>query len=206
MADNDVLKKLAICDLLDEAISAFGVSPKEILVLPTARFKLLTPKNPNKGRAQLGNDAYERLQAFLDNAGVLDARPSPDDQKLFEDALDIDPGEAILFSATAHFSDFLVATGDKRCLRALHGLSHAERIRARVAGRIICFEQILSRIISCSGFGHVRTKLVPACGCDTVLRVAFGSGLNATEESVTRCLTIYTEHLRRETGSLLAPV
>ena len=40
LADNDIVKKLAVCNLIDEAVSALGVSLDEIRVLPTARYKL----------------------------------------------------------------------------------------------------------------------------------------------------------------------
>ena len=203
LADNDIVKKLAICNLLDEALGALGVSYDEILVLPTARFKLGVAKNADKARAQLGTETFDRLKSFLDRIGVIDTVPPPDEQRLFDDALDIDTGEAILFSASAHYAACLIATGDKRSLRALAALPNAELIIDRMAGRVICFEQIVMRIIQQSGFNVVRSRVVPACDCDTVLRAAFGSGLEATEETVMRCLTVYTQYLRDETGPLL---
>ena len=203
LADNDVVKKLAICDLLEEAVGALGVSHSEILVLPTARFKLGIAKNSDKARGQLGSKGFDRLKSFLASVGEISITPSPEEQQLFDDAFDIDAGEAILFSASAHYADCVIATGDKRCLRALASLRNAERIIARVGGHVICLEQILMRIIDRFGFELVRNKLVPGCDCDTVLRIAFGSGLSATEEGVRRCLTVYTGYLRKETGALL---
>jgi hypothetical protein len=203
LADNDIVKKLAICNLLEECVGALGVSHGEILVLPTARFKLGVAKNPDKARSKLGAASFDRLKSFLDQVGVIDTLPSPTEQLLFEDSLDIDAGEAILFSASAHYAGCLIATGDKRSLRALATLPNAEPIIDRVAGRVICFEQILMRVIGHTGFDLVRNRVVPVCDCDIVLRVAFGSGLDATEESVMRCLEIYTGYLRDETGALL---
>lgn len=203
LADNDIVKKLAICNLLEETAGALGVSNSEILVLPTARFKLGVAKNPDKARAQLGNDAFERLKSFFANVGVISVVPPPDEQQLFDDAFDIDSGEAILFSASAHYANCIIATGDKRCLRALSCLPNGERIIARVEGRVICLEQIVTRIIDRFGFEVVRDRVFPVCECDTVLRAAFGSGLMATEENVRHSLTAYTDHLRKETGLLL---
>ena len=97
LADNDIVKKLAICNLLDEAMIALGVSPAEILVLPTARFKLGVAKNPDKSRSQLGIETFDRLKSFLDKVGVIHSAPPADEQRLFDGALDIDTGEAILF-------------------------------------------------------------------------------------------------------------
>lgn len=203
LIDNDIVKKLAICNLLDEAVGALGVSHREILVLPTARFKLGVAKNPDKARAQLGTEAFDRLKSFLANVGEISTVPPPDEQQLFDDVLDIDTGEAILFSAWANYAECVIATGDKRSLRALASLPNAEQIVARIAGHVICFEQIVMRIIDHSGFDLVRSRVIPTCDCDTVLRVAFGSGLEATEESVRRSLTVYTGYLRNETGPLL---
>ena len=59
------------------------------------------------------------------------------------------------------------------------------------------------RCIDHVGFDLVRSRVIPTSDCDTALRVAFGSGLEATKESVTHCLLSYTEHLRNETGPLL---
>jgi hypothetical protein len=203
LADNDIVKKLAICNLLDEAVDALGVARDEILVLPTAKFALGIAKKPEKARAKLGNDVFERLESFLASVGEISETPSEEEQRLFDDALDVDPGEAVLFSASAHFPDCLIATGDKRSLRALSSLANAEGIIVRLAGHIICFEQIMVRIINQTGFDLVRTRVVPTCDCDTVLRVAFGSGLEATEDGVRRSLAVYTEYLRNETGVLL---
>ena len=41
--DNDLIKKLAICDVLGEAMAALQTTLAEVLVLPTARYVLLKP-------------------------------------------------------------------------------------------------------------------------------------------------------------------
>lgn len=90
----------------------------------------------------MGIETFDRLKSFLDKVGVIDAVPPADEQRLFDDAMDIDTGEAILFSASAHYAMCLIATGDKRSLRALARLANAESIIDRIAGRVICFEQM----------------------------------------------------------------
>lgn len=203
LTDNDIIKKLAICNLLDEAFIALDVAYADVLVLPTAKYRLGIAKNVEKTRAQLGTDTFDRLSLFFEKTSEINTTPSPAEQQLFEDAIGIDAGEAILFSATANFSDLLVATGDKKSLRALQLLPNADVIRLRMSGRVICFEQIIHLIIKSEGFDLVRDRVVPCCDCDTVLRCAFGSGMDATEDVVLGCLLSYTNHLRNETGSLL---
>ncbi len=54
ISDNDILLKLAICDLLDESLAELGATHAEVFVLGTARFKLGIAKNPDKTKAKLG--------------------------------------------------------------------------------------------------------------------------------------------------------
>ena len=72
-----------------------------------------------------------------------------------------------------------------------------------MAGRVICFEQTLLRIIDRIGFDLVRTRVVPARNCDTALRAVFGSGLEATEATVRAGLASYIADLQGQTGDLL---
>ena len=78
-----------------------------------------------------------------------------------------------------------------------------QSICRRLAGKVVCFEQVVLRIIDRMGFDAVRTKVIPARHCDTALRAVFGSGLEAKEGSVRDGLAAYIAHLRGETGSLL---
>jgi hypothetical protein len=73
----------------------------------------------------------------------------------------------------------------------------------RLSGKIICFEQIVVRLIDRYGFVSILNKIVPGRDCDTALRAIFGSGLSATEEQVRGGLESYINHLRKDTGALL---
>lgn len=121
LADNDIILKLACCDLLSEAVAALGVSLGDVLVLNSAIHKLLGPKKPGKGRVKQGEPEYERLRAFFDSIRVIDIAPPSDELDAFNDVLGIDTGEAVLFSATGFYADCLLATSDKRSLIALCG-------------------------------------------------------------------------------------
>lgn len=203
LSDNDIILKLAICGLFDEALDVLGAKPVEVYVLPTARFKLGVAKNTEKTKARLGEAVFECLRAFLDRVQVINAVLPPEEQQLFDDILGIDAGEAVLFSATALFPDFLLATGDKNSLRALSANAACQSVCQRLAGKVICFEQIVVRIMDRFGFPVVRDKVVPVRACDTALRAVFGSGLDATEENVRAGLDSYISDLRRQTGGLL---
>jgi hypothetical protein len=175
-----------------------------VFVLPSTRHVLLKPiKNPDKAKARLGEVVYDRLRLFLDSVQVVSVAPAPEEQVIFEDIVGIDTGEAILFSASAYYSDFLLATSDKNSLRALSANAACQAICLRLAGKVICFEQIVLRLLDHFGFDPTRHKLVPARHCDTVLRALFGSGLEATEDNVRSGLASYIMELRNQTGALL---
>ncbi len=60
LSDNDFLKKLAVCDLLSEAMDALETNFGEVYVLNTARHVLLKPlKNPETAKTRLGEAVYE---------------------------------------------------------------------------------------------------------------------------------------------------
>lgn len=205
LADNDIILKLACCDLLSEAVAALGVTLDDVLVLNSAVHKLLSPKKPGKGRVKQGEAEYERLRVFFDSVRVIDRAPPPDELFAFNDVLGIDTGEAVLFSATGVYADCLLATSDKRSLIALCGAGGeiCGRVRERLKGRVICFEQTILRILDRVGFAPVLAKVVPSRHCDTALRAVFGSGLSATETGVCVGLSSYIEDFRQKTVDLL---
>ena len=50
-----------------------------------------------------------------------------------------------------------------------------------LAGRLYSFEHVLTRILDRFGFDVIRQRLIDGRESDTVLRLALGSGLDASE-------------------------
>lgn len=198
LSDNDVIHKLAACDLLDESLAALGDTYSDVYVLLTARFVLA------RMVAIYGAAITHRLNAFLSRVQVIDWQPPPDEIRLFEDTLGIDQGEAVLYASTATLNDFIVVTGDKVSLRALASNPNCNRIVNRLTGHVLCLEQIIQKCIDQIGFDMVKDKVVPARACDKALTAIFGSGLIAKAASVDEGLTSYINDLRSNTGKLLA--
>jgi hypothetical protein len=201
IADNDVLKKLACCDLYKEFSEAFEVSFREIYILNTAKHVLRSKRI----RKQLDEGSFQRLSVFLDAVQVITAAPDPDEQVALTEEQGIDAGEAVLFSVTHPIKNALLATGDKRSLGSLAKSVDkvCRRLCKKLAGKVVCFEQILLKILDGEGFDSVRDNLVLGRECDKVLAVILGSGLDASEATIREGLTSYIEDLRRQTGSLL---
>jgi hypothetical protein len=114
----------------------------------------------------------------------------------------IHDGEQRLILATRSTPDFWLLTGDKVCIRALPQLK--PEIYRRLAGRVICLEQVVWLLIGRLGFERVQAQVVPMQDCDTALRACFGSGERATEENVVMALEGYVEALWRLAPGLLA--
>jgi hypothetical protein len=201
VADNDVLKKLACCDLYDEFLQAFDVSPGEVSILNTAK-PVLTAK---RHRKQLDDASFHRLSAFLDAVNTITIAPDPAELLALTEQPNIDAGEAVLFSVTHQIKSSLMATGDKRSLGSLANADDkvCRRLCKRLAGKVVCFEQMIDRIVDHAGFDAVRDQLILGRECDKVLAIVLGSGLDASEDSFREGLSSYIADLRAQTGSLL---
>jgi hypothetical protein len=198
--DNDILLKLSCCDLLDETMAVLRLSAADVRVLRTARFvfqrnRQVADRYSEQGRfravafvkscqtiVEEGGDEFERLQAT--------------------DGIDI--GEARLLAATSELANFLLMTGDKRCLQVLAAQTELAEVRERLQGRVLCLEQVILRLIQRSGFDWVKARVVPMMACDMALQACFGSGELATENNVVEALEGYITALRQSAPGLLA--
>lgn len=166
-------------------------------VSSTAKFSLRSQAK------HVGDQVASRVSGFLAAVQVIDWEVPAEEILLFEDTLGIDAGEAVMFAATARRGDFILATGDKVCLRALAGCPECKSIAERMAGRVICLEQVVQRCIGTRGFAAVSGKIIPALDCDQALNAIFGTGLTASAAGVEDGLNSYIRELRGATGNLL---
>lgn len=202
--DNDVISKLASCNLLTEAVSALGCHEDSVLILRSFkhRFGMTNETLRARRERELGVDTVARISAF--QAGVAEIPPARDELiLLLEDVLAIDPGEAQLFASASDDTNIVVVTGDKRSIRALHASVACVPIVKSLAARILCLEQVIKEAIRRFGFDYVKRRVVPGVGCDIALRAAFGMGFDAEEQQVLHALDGYIEELRQATGDLL---
>ncbi len=206
LSDNDIVEKLAICDLLDEALVAFNASRADVLIIPTLKNRIGIGTPRPKAVRRLGAEVAERLVEFIGAVQEISDFSAEDHLMLeaLDDSIEIDPGEIILLAATARLQEYLLLTGDKRCLKAVATCPECAEIARRIQGKVVCFEQIIYRIIDDRGFEYVRAKVVPVMQiCDTALRAAFGSGMHATLANVVARLESDIEELRRLPINLL---
>lgn len=197
------------CSLFSEAISSLGLSETDLRVLPSAEHVFRKNKNLKK------KYPTENIENAISIVKRCQKIPLVAPNQALEEILfkereqlqtieGIDVGEQSLILATRFEKSFYVTTGDKRWTTALTNTPQLVEIRERLMGRVICFEQLILKLIDTQGFQEVLTKVLPATYCDTALKSIFGSREKCTQENVKLALQAYIEDLRKNTNGLLA--
>lgn len=120
LADNDLILKLAQCDLLKDLHVLLGLENQaEIFVLPTARFQLI-PKSEEKALRKAGNaKVLDAIKVFLHTASELSETSNEAILRSLEVVQGIDHGEQLLLASMVEVEAAIMATSDKRALRAV---------------------------------------------------------------------------------------
>lgn len=199
--DNDILLKLAEYDLLRDACYLIGVRPSDVVVLHGARpwlerrmeRKLRKPSGPATAAGiarALGFVAHAQPLTDVGDRASLDRLTSIDD---------IDPGEAQLIVAAARSPQAILATGDKRCLRALAGSREAREVFHSLAGRVVCLEEIIRALLEHKGYPHVSRAIAQSPDCDRLMCRIFYDGAMLPSQAVVD-VESSLENLRRDLG------
>lgn len=194
--DNDIIIKLSAYNLFWDAMKAWGIPDPSIQVLPTASRFI--------SRDWSIKDQYDertRTEAcrIVDKCEKL-VNPNAPEYLSLQTIEGIDPGEALLISATAAEEAFYIVTADKRCLRAL-ATSGMTATLGRLEYRIICLEQLVVRLVQQStDFAKVSRRITQAVPCEVSATEAFQL---ADQAAVIGRLQEEIDHLRSQTGSLL---
>lgn len=194
LADNDIILKLAQCDLLDALPELLGEEIESIYVAATARFQLL-PKKKEKLLAKCGNDeTIARLTKFM--AAVQDVPAVVDLQLLarVSGIPNIDAGEQQLFVACVADVGSTLITGDRKALRAvIAGKESVPELHAGLLNRVITFESALLLALDVFGFAVLKQKLLACPKPDGVLKQALRP--NMSEGDLRECLVSYTREV-----------
>lgn len=203
--DVDALHKLGAYGVLDEALTVLAVPVGDVWVPGTARYKLRL-KDEAAAVRRHGAEIAARLRAFIAAVHEISEGPSEDEKKQLEHIPGLDAGELLLIAMAARSDDTLFITGDKNALRALSTEPRCSPFAARLAGKVICVEQLLSALMNRHGFDwlHARVSASPATDAGVANIVAPGMGASETNARSGFQSTI--NHLRGETGPLLRAV
>lgn len=191
LLDSDAFCKLAVADLLGEAVQVLGTELRDCRRLAALPYML----RRGKLRHQYGGEACDSM---LQIAQDLPSIAEPSSSAWLDPLVPleaINPGEALLFAAAAE-EGAMVISGDKRAIKALKEL---ESHRDALAGRIVVLEALLLRLCRDLGTEVVQQRVRPLEGLDTVVRVCFSSQASDPEDG----LRSYLEDLQRTVSPLI---
>lgn len=189
LSDNDVILKLARCDLLSQLPVIFNQPLEQIFINPAARFQLL-PKNPDKAITKCGGqEVYEQVSAFIQTAQDI---PEVKDTQLIEllgSIPGIDIGEQLLLASCIENPKAIFMTGDRRCLSAIVENQPAlDIVHRRLIDAVVTFESSLLLCVNDLTQEHVYANLLKNPAPDGMLRMALSNSGSAMCE----CIFSYT--------------
>jgi hypothetical protein len=196
VADNDLILKLAQCDLLKDIHVLLGLEdPTQIFVLPTARFQLI-PKSEQKALNKAGSAVVlDAIKLFLQQTNEL---PHIGDESLLnslEGIAGIDGGEQLLLASMTENDTSILATGDKRALKAVVANQQLAAVYESLCDRVLTFESALLLALVQFGFPNLKQRLLGNPKPDGVLRLVLKAEMN--EGDLVDCLVSYCkEHFQ----------
>jgi hypothetical protein len=199
--DNDAILKLVACNLFWETVAAIGATQADLRVLSDAKYVF---RKSRKVVQKYPPAIRDSAISIVEGCAKIKLQSSQALQDLEIEG--IDPGERLLIAATQDEVSFYLATGDKRCLKALAAAPQLVEIKQRLSGRVICLEQLILKLIEIKGFDEILSRVLPARNYDKALASIFGSGERATRDNVLLALSGYIEDLRRENEGFLADI
>ncbi len=200
LSDNDLVVKLAQCDLIDIALYSLGAARQDCYVLDTMRYSLKL-SDPDKSIEKYVGSAktYDRISELLQDCKELPAAPL--DSSLLDHMQQIpqiDPGEFALFLHAEEQSRaaaaYKVLTGDKRALKAICAYEEFNHFEF-LCSQISCLESCMIDLIRSVGYEYVNNCVISArkdvlpAKFDSVLRTAFGA--ERSEDHCMGCLHHY---------------
>lgn len=204
LADNDILIKLASCNLLREFFAFLKADTDDVFITDSARYSI-----PKRAKKDISDDLIkEELFEFIKKLQIL---PPVDNDLLAQVQAfdDINDGEAYLMLAMRHYPNANFITGDKRCLEALiknKDKTPLTEIFNLLENKVYCLESALLALIEIHGFNYINDKVSNRYinkdkgKDDGVLKLAFGE--NKSQDNCIECLSSYC----RDIISLLAKV
>lgn len=176
LSDNDVILKLAQCNLLSQLPVVFNQPPEQIFINPAARFQLL-PKNPDKAIRKCGSQVvYEQVGAFIESVQDI---PEVQDSQLIEllgSVPGIDVGEQLLLASCIENQEAIFMTGDRRCLTAIVANQPAlSVIHQRLLDAVVTFESSLLLCVHGTDQAQVYENLVSNPKPDGMLKLALSN-------------------------------
>lgn len=208
LVDNDVLLKASCYDLAADLPRLLCGSGRDVAGLALAKFVLKRKIEKSKSVADR-QKATKALDVVLASIAALE----PDSAELQlaaqyeEHALSagyaFESGESQLLAILINRAAKALMTGDKRAVVAAWQLATDLDILPALAGRFVCFEQVMLELCARKDPSVVAVSVCAEKAVDKTMSICFGCSSAFDENSMRTGLLSYTEDLRTRSGELL---
>ena len=198
LLDNDIFLLLSGAGLLEEAISTLGFALSE-----TRRLDALAHMLRRRGRAlsKYSEEILTRAEDDCTRVAAIDEEPDAQTMELFEGhGAHVHGGEAVLLALTAAHDTYLFGTNDKNALRCVASEPGLAAVRERVAGRIICIEVVMQKLIERLGAVELARRIAPVLRFEPRLSAIFSPAQTGRPEDCLLAVESFLAGLRRELG------
>lgn len=164
--DNDFFCKLGCSGALDAFLALLSLDDASCFVLASLVAQL------KSGRGKLFKKYAAVAKQLLLKAETLGRvpEPKPTTADQFLSLEGVDPGEAQLLGFALENADVTLATGDKRCIRALKDVP---AVTAQLRGRIICVERAFRLLCERHSVEATRSLASPCSAFDIAISNCF---------------------------------
>jgi hypothetical protein len=209
LVDNDILLKGTEYGLLSPFATVIPGKDGPVGVLGAARYVV-------QDRLSRRSTECSAIQEFLRFLGEnIELEPTPEEQNIASviescaqrAGVDLDAGESQLCAVLISREVPLFVTGDKRAICAIDVLLDAYALLAAAAGRVICLEQLICKLLETLQVEAVRKSICNKPNADKALSICFccKSSADASKDNILAGITSYVEDLRTKAPRVLFP-
>ncbi len=195
LLDNDFIIKITILNLVAEFKALPFVRDRELRHLDALPYMI------RKGSFR--NATPEGIQRALEWVDTFPAIEAPALQAIdrIPPSPGIDPGERLLLGSILETVESSIFTGDKRCIKAIGGLS--PELQEAFTGKILCLEAAIYAIFARNDFDYAAGKVRSGLSCDKALQIIFGGSTPDNKESVLEGLASYLRSVASSPGGFV---
>ncbi len=198
LLDNDIFLLLSGAGLLEEAIAALGFAISDARRLDALAHML---RKRTRAFSKYSEEILTRAEDDCTRVAAIDEEPDTTLMELFAaHGAQVHGGEAVLLALTAAHDTYLLGTNDKTALRAVSSEPGLSAIRERVAGRIVCMESVMQRLMERLGTEELARRIAPVLRFEPRLFTIFSPAQTGHPEECLIAIKSFLASLRREMG------
>ena len=170
LLDNDFLWKVCAAGAFDHVLATLNLARSDCYVLASLKAQLR--RGTGSLCKKIGTAGVAALTAIVEGLATIPDDPANPWLDKLAQVDGIDAGEAILFSYAAANDAVVLATGDKRAVRAIESVAD---LAGGLEGKVLLLDHLLAHCCDKEGRQAAKERFSGLIPEDTAARVAFSS-------------------------------